>query len=127
VLYIWTFALGTVHCVDSAYWHEWEVLRLPGGIDAFLIESLALALPFLYGLSRLAKNAPSGLTYAVVLSMVSLAGVALHAVLLLQGGTEFRTVASIVTLVLMFAFASWLLHEAVRSKKAGGGQEPRGL
>jgi Family of unknown function (DUF6713) len=117
-LYVWTFALGTVHVVDSAYWREWEILGLPGGIELFLLESLALALLFLYGVSRLARGAPSGVVYAIVLAAVSLAGVALHAVLFLRGGAEFRTVASITTLALMLVFATGLLFEAVRLKRA---------
>ena len=117
ILYIWTLALGTVHVIDSAYWHEWEVLRLPGGIELFLIESLILAIPFFFGLSRLARRAPSGPVFGIVLSAVSIAGFGLHAYLLLRGGTEFRTAASISTLVLMLAFSIALMFGSIRLRR----------
>jgi hypothetical protein len=42
-----------------------------------------------------------------------------HAFLLLRGGTEFRNVASISTLVLMLEFSIGLLFGSIRLKRAG--------
>jgi hypothetical protein len=111
--------LGTVHVIDSTYWHEWEVFGLPGGIELFLLESLILVIPFFFGLSRLARGARSGPLFGIVLSGISIAGCGLHAFLLLRGGTEFRNVASISTLVLMLEFSIGLLFGSIRLKRAG--------
>jgi hypothetical protein len=36
----WIYLLNTVvliiHEIDSAYWKEWELFRLPGGVTGFL-------------------------------------------------------------------------------------------
>jgi hypothetical protein len=117
-LYVWTMAVCTVHVVDSAYWHEWEILGLPGGIQFFLVQSLILAVPFLVGLTKLAKGAQSGPVYGIVLAGMGIAGFAIHAVLLLQGSPEFRNAASLTTIFLMFPLSVWLMRESIRIKKA---------
>jgi len=118
VLYIGTLILATVHVVDSAYWHEWEVLGLPGGIQFFLVQSLALAVPFFLGVSKLAKGAQSGPLFGIALSGAGMLGFAIHAVLWERGGPEFRNVASIGTIVLMLAFSVGLMFESIRLKWA---------
>jgi hypothetical protein len=126
-LYVWTLALGTVHVVDSAYWHEWEVLGLPGGIQLFLVESLILAVPFLYGLAKLARGTRSGPVYGIVLSLVGIAGFGIHAFLLLRGGTEFRNTASLATIFLMFVFSVGLLLGSIRLQRAALSSESLGM
>jgi hypothetical protein len=117
-LYVWTLAVCTVHEVDSAYWHEWEVLRLPGGIQLFLIESLILAVPFLFGLARIAKRARSGPVYGIVLAVMGIIGFGIHAFLLLRGGTEFRNTTSLAIIALMLVFSVALMLGSIQLKRA---------
>jgi hypothetical protein len=35
-LYMLNLALLATHEIDSAYWHEWEMFHLPGGVQGFL-------------------------------------------------------------------------------------------
>jgi hypothetical protein len=118
LLYIVTLALATVHVVDSAYWQEWEVLGLPGGIQFFLVQSLVLAVPFFVGVSKLAKGARSGPLFGIALSAAGVAGFVIHAILWVRGAPEFRTVASVATIVLMLAFSIGLMVGSVRLKRA---------
>jgi hypothetical protein len=37
------------HEIDSAYWHEWELFRLPGGIQLFLMLHILLIGVVLWG------------------------------------------------------------------------------
>ncbi len=57
-LYIINLSLLILHEIESAYWKEWEILNLPGGISGFLIIHLPLLILFLFGLIKLydAKN-----------------------------------------------------------------------
>ena len=119
-LYIATLVLTTLHVVDSAYWREWEVLGLPGGIQLFLVESLALAVPFFLGVSKLAKGAPSGPLFGIALSGAGIVGFVIHALLWVRGGPEFRNVASVATIVLMLVFSVGLMFGSFRLKRAIG-------
>lgn len=38
------------HEIDSAYWKEWELFNLPGGITGFLLIHFPLLICVLYGL-----------------------------------------------------------------------------
>jgi len=50
----WVYLANAVvlinHEIDSAYWKEWELFRLPGGITGILILHFPLLLFVLYGL-----------------------------------------------------------------------------
>ena len=117
-LYVWTLAVCTVHVVDSAYWHEWEIFKLPGGIQFFLVQSLILAIPFMFGLVKLGQGAPSGPIYGIVLAVMGIIGFGIHAILLLRGGTEFRNAASLTTIGLMLVFSIGLMWSSIRLKRA---------
>ncbi|MFN9811237.1 MAG: DUF6713 family protein, partial [Deltaproteobacteria bacterium] len=40
-LYLLQLALLATHQVDAAYWHEWDVFGVPGGLTFFLVFNLA--------------------------------------------------------------------------------------
>ncbi len=55
-LLLWLYLTNAVllinHEIDSAYWKEWELFRLPGGIAGFLLLHFPLLFIVLYGLVR---------------------------------------------------------------------------
>ena len=50
----WIYLINAVllinHEIDSAYWKEWELFRLPGGITGFLVIHFPLLFLVLHGL-----------------------------------------------------------------------------
>ena len=42
-----------VHEMDSAYWKEWELFHLPGGLGGFLLLHFPLLLPALWGVTKI--------------------------------------------------------------------------
>jgi hypothetical protein len=80
----------TVHEIDSAYWREWRLLRLPGGIALFLL--------LLAGLVLVERESDAGFAISLVVSAAGVAAFALHAALLARGHPEFRTAASVTVL-----------------------------
>lgn len=116
-LYISALAVLSVHEVDSAYWHEWELFRLPGGIDFFLAASLVLMLPFLYGLLLLARDPRKGAPYGLVLAAAGVFAFVAHGIFLVQGRPEFRSLTSIGFLVAAFALSfplGWRSYRLMR-------------
>lgn len=108
-LYLLNAAVLITHEIDSAYWHEWELFGIPGGIQTFLALNLLLVIVVLYGFQALAMGRSSGIIFSWVLVAGGLFAVGIHTYFLLDGSEAFRLPASLVlllaTLVLSLAQA----------------------
>jgi len=95
----WLYAINAtlliVHEIDSAYWKEWELFHLPGGIGGFLALHLPLILVIFYGFSRVIAQTMGGLVFSLIVSLAGMAAFAIHTVFLKRGHTQFKTGASI--------------------------------
>ena len=114
---IWLYLLNAsvliTHEIDSAYWHEWELFGIPGGIQLFLILNLLLVFFVFYGHQSLIQGRRSGLVFSWLLVMGGLIAVTIHSYYLLQDSEAFRLPVSlgllIATLFLSLAQAIALL------------------
>ena len=56
----WLYLINSVflinHELDSAYWKEWDLFKLPGGITGFLIVHFPLLFIVLYGLVLVSRH-----------------------------------------------------------------------
>ncbi len=113
-LYLLNAAVLITHEIDSAYWREWELFGLPGGIQVFLGLNLLLVIVILYGHQALALGRISGFVLSWALVAGGLFAVIIHTCFLLQAGEAFRLPASIAllaaTLLLSLAQAAALLR-----------------
>jgi hypothetical protein len=57
-LYVANLALLATHQADAAYWHEWDVLGVPGGLPFFLLFTVAAVALLGTGLVRVAEGRP---------------------------------------------------------------------
>ena len=59
-LLLWLYLANSVllinHEIDSAYWKEWELFNLPGGITGFLLLHFPLLLFILWGLILISRH-----------------------------------------------------------------------
>ena len=94
IVYPINLALLFTHEIDSAYWQEWNLIGLPGGIQMFLVINLILLLITLYGYSGLMHNQPSGYIIAIILSFFGLIAFSIHSYFILTGHPEFTLLAS---------------------------------
>lgn len=97
-LYLLNFALLFTHQVDSAYWKEWEMFRLPGGLQLNLALNFGLLAAALAGFWLLLDGAVAGYAFALVLAAAGLLAFALHSAFLLRGHPAFRTPVSLLVL-----------------------------
>jgi hypothetical protein len=104
-LYLANAAVLITHEIDSAFWHEWELLHLPGGIQGFLLLNLLLVLIILYGLRAVILQTPGSLALAWLLTAGGLIAAALHGFFLWIGDPSFRNPTSIGLLALTFALS----------------------
>jgi hypothetical protein len=91
----WLYLVNSVllinHEMDSAYWKEWDLFRLPGGIAGFLLVHFPIWLLDLYGLVLVFRQTVAGLVFSLVVSLAGLFAFSIHTYFLRRGRDEFRT------------------------------------
>lgn len=98
-LYLVNAVLLINHEIDSAYWKEWELFKLPGGITGFLVIHFPLLFLVLYGLILVYKQSDVGLIFSLLLSFGGLFAFGIHMFFIKKGGEEFKIPISIFILV----------------------------
>ena len=88
-LYLCNSVLLINHEIDSAYWKEWELFKLPGGITGFLLLHFPLLFVILYGLVQVSRNLTSGLVFSIILSIGGIFAFGIHTYFLKKGRSEF--------------------------------------
>lgn len=123
-LYLLNAAVLITHEIDAAYWREWELFGIPGGIQTFLGINLILVIVVLYGHQALALGRFSGMALSWALVAASLVAVMIHTCFLLQGSDAFKLPASLALLVAALVFslaqAAALLSIRNATRKATG-------
>jgi hypothetical protein len=119
-LLVWVYILNSVllivHEIDSAYWQEWKLFKLPGGLTFFLCLHIPLAFVVLYGLLLVFQNIFAGLIISLVIGMAGVFAFSIHTIFIRRGHTEFKTpvsmailVATLVLSLIQLAITAWLL------------------
>ena len=98
-LYLSNSVLLINHEIDSAYWKEWELFKLPGGITGFLLIHFPLLLFVLYGLVLVFRQTFSGMIFSLILSFGGIFAFSIHTYFLKIGHKEFDTPISKLILV----------------------------
>lgn len=94
----WVYLINAVllinHEIDSAYWKEWNLFKLPGEIAGFLIVHFPALFLVLYGLVLVSRQTLGGLVLSLVLSFGGLFAFTAHTYFIKKGRPEFRTPVS---------------------------------
>ncbi|MEJ2738383.1 MAG: hypothetical protein P8105_00820 [Dehalococcoidia bacterium] len=93
-IYLINGTLIITHEIDSAYWKEWELFRLPGRINFFLVLHIFLVFIILLGIVLLIKNLLWGLVLSLILSIAGIFAFSIHRWFISKGHTEFKTPVS---------------------------------
>jgi hypothetical protein len=80
-----------IHEIDSAFWKEWELFKLPGGIGGFLIMHFPLLFLILYGLVLVAEQSFLGLIVSLILCAGGIFAFCIHTAFIRRGRHEFNT------------------------------------
>ena len=103
VALFWIYLINAVllinHEIDSAYWKEWELFRLPGGITGFLLVHFPLLLLVLYGLVLVYQATFAGFIVSLVLSLGGLFAFGIHTYFINRGRDEFTAPISRIILI----------------------------
>ncbi len=103
-LLLWLYLINAVllinHEIDSAYWKEWELFRLPGGIAGFLLLHFPLLFIVLYGLVLIERQTFLGLIFSLILCFGGIFAFIIHTYFLKKGREEFNKSISKIILML---------------------------
>lgn len=93
-IYLINATLIITHEIDSAYWKEWELFKLPGKINFFLILHIFLVFIILLGIVLLLNNLLWGLILSLILSLAGIFAFSIHRWFISKGHSEFKTTVS---------------------------------
>ena len=93
-IYIINATLLITHEIDSAYWKEWNLFKIPGGVNSFLILHLPIIGLVLLGLVLIALDSPAGIYISWILALSGIFAFGIHSYYLEKGHPEFRTTIS---------------------------------
>lgn len=97
--YLLTSNFLIAHQIDAAFWKEWEMFNLPGGIQFFDMFNLVAFGPVLYGIKAIALNEKNGFYYSVVVSVLGIITFLIHTGFFLFDFKQFHLPFSILIII----------------------------
>lgn len=116
-LLILNIALLIGHQIDAAYWHEWDMFALPGGIQLFNILNVIIFVVVLGCLSLVIQRRPAGYAAALFIALCGAIVLPIHAGFAINGFEQFNLPVSIGLIVTGFVIALTQALVTVRSRR----------
>lgn len=116
-LLILQMALIIGHQIDAAYWREWEMFLLPGGIQLFNVINVVLFLILLVSLQWVFSGHPRGRLGAWVVTLGGGLIFPIHAAFALAGYQQFALPVSVVLIVASLVSTLFLVVVLRRSAR----------
>lgn len=104
-LYLLNATALILHQIDSAYWHEWQLFSLPGGIQLFLCINFFLLVLVLLGYRLLLLQRHAGIVFSWLLVASGVFAVVVHSYFICRGSEQFTFPASLAILALIMVLS----------------------
>lgn len=109
--YFATMSLLILHQIDAAFWREWEMFYLPGGVQGYLVFN-ALIIPFvLLGYKHLVQSSDKAIIFATACASLGLLTFLIHSGFALAGFKQFHLPLSPAIILLCLASSIWQFVE----------------
>lgn len=116
--YFWTMLFLILHQIDAAYWREWEMFHLPGGVQGYLVFNFAAIAIVLVGYRHVLTNTPGARLFAGVCAALGIVTFAIHAGFAATGAAQFHLPLSKAIIALCLCCAILLLRTMRRRPAA---------
>lgn len=110
--YFVTLLALIVHQIDAAYWHEWDMFTVPGGIQGFLVFNGCAVGALLLGYRTVLLQQPTAKVWAKACAVLGVATFFIHAAFALAGHNEFVLPMSMLSIAACGAAGAYLLRKA---------------
>ncbi|WP_402719581.1 DUF6713 family protein [Janthinobacterium rivuli] len=112
--YFWTMLFLILHQIDAAYWKEWEMFHLPGGVQGFLVFNLAAIALVLVGYKHVLLSTARAPFYASCCAGLGVATFLIHTGFALAGQEQFHLPLSKAIIALCLSGGAWLVYDLRR-------------
>ena len=117
IIAFWLYFVNAIllicHEIESAYWKEWELFKMKGGITFFVIIHIPLVALILYGMIEFYQATTAGGIFSFILSLGGIFAFSIHTYFIKKGNEEFTLPISkillysiLVVSVLQFVFTT---------------------
>ncbi len=93
IIAFWLYFINAIllicHEIESAYWKEWELFKMKGGITFFVIIHIPLLALIFYGMIELYLASVVGAIFSFVLSLGGIFAFSIHTYFIRKGNEEF--------------------------------------
>ena len=113
-IYFSTMILLILHQIDAAYWQEWNLFNLPGGVQGYLLFNFAIIPVVIYGYKQVVTQSNSAGVYSYFCGSLGVATFLIHACLAAFGAKGFNVPLSVITIVLCFVSG---LYQILKTRK----------
>ena len=93
-IYLIQSTILIAHEIESAYWKEWVLFRLPGGITLFIFLHLPIVFVILLGVKLLDDKNYYGVIIALFVGLAGIMGYIIHNYFRRKGKEEFNLAIS---------------------------------
>ena len=107
--YFTTMSLLIFHQIDAAYWNEWEMFYLPGGVQGYLLFNIIAIPVILNGYKHSINHTESAKLYSYICGTLGVITFLIHAGFAAFGSRQFNLPLSILIIVLCFVSGVWQL------------------
>lgn len=103
-----------LHQIDAAFWREWEMFYLPGGIQFYLAFN-ALIIPIvLLGYKYVVQSSQKAIIYATACASLGVLTFLIHSGFALTGLDQFHLPLSIAIILFCLLSALWQFAEILK-------------
>lgn len=100
-----------LHQIDAAFWREWEMFHLPGGIQFYLVFN-ALVIPVvLVGYKHVVRSSAKAIMFATLCASLGVLTFAIHSGFALAGFEQFHLPLSMAIILLCLPISLWQITE----------------
>ncbi len=112
--YMITMTALIIHQIDAAYWHEWDMFLLPGGIQGFLLFNILIIPLVLFGYQQVILKTPRAALCAYLCAGLGVATFLIHLGFYLFGYDQFMLPMSWAALFTGLISGSWLMVKTLQ-------------
>ncbi len=105
--YLITMSLLILHQIDAAYWKEWQMFYIPGGIQVFLLFNIFIIPIVLIGYKQLVTQSNTAHFYSYLCASLAILTFLIHCGFALLGTSQFHLPLSIAIIIFCLIFGIW--------------------
>lgn len=112
--YFLTMCLLILHQIDAAFWREWEMFYLPGGIQGYLVFNGLIIPVVLLGYKHVVQSSDKAVVFATACASLGVLTFLIHSGFALAGFEQFHLPLSMAIVLLCLLTSLWQFTETRR-------------